>query len=144
MGPTRWPMVEDAGQYRTRRTIHHGMRHHHHVVWLLRRIEVLTASKVPTVPRKRSAFRLKSIVARAGVVAGLVAGCVALPAVGGVPVAHAAVAGSSSYVPVGPVRLVDTRENKGFTRSAPTTLQVPVAGINGVPKTAVADRKSVV
>ena len=29
--------------------------------------------------------------------------------------AHAAVAGSSQYVPVGPVRLVDTRENKGFT-----------------------------
>ncbi len=104
---------------------------------------MLTASKVPTVPRKRSVFRLKSVVARAGVVAGLVAGCVALPAFGGVPVVHAAVAGSSSYVPVGPVRLVDTRENKGFTRSAPTTLQVPVAGISGVPKTAVAISLSV-
>jgi hypothetical protein len=83
------------------------------------------------------------MITRAGVVAGLAVGCVALPAVGGVPVVHAAVAGSSSYVPVGPVRLVDTRENKGFTRTAATTLDVPVAGVGGVPKGAVAVSLSV-
>ena len=80
---------------------------------------------------------VRSMITRCGVVLALLAGVAVVPAAGG-SVAHAAVAGSSQYVPVGPVRLVDTRENKGFTRTAPTTLKVPVAGVNGVPKNATA------
>ncbi|MCU1362073.1 MAG: hypothetical protein JWN99_3362 [Ilumatobacteraceae bacterium] len=84
----------------------------------------------------------RSLIARLGIVLGLVVGVV-VPVVAARSVGHAAVAGTSSYVPVGPVRLVDTRENKGFTRSGDTTLQVPVANIGGVPKNATAVTLSV-
>jgi hypothetical protein len=84
----------------------------------------------------------RSLIARLGVVLGLVVGVV-VPVVAARSIGHAAVAGTSAYVPVGPVRLVDTRENKGFTRSGPTTLQVPVANVNGVPKNATAVTLSV-
>src|SRR4051794_2149849 len=86
---------------------------------------------------------VKSLIVRCGVVLGLVLGLVALSPGAGGHVAQAAVAGSSQYVPVGPVRLVDTREDKGFTRTGPTSLHVPGAGTSGFPKNAVAVSLSV-
>jgi hypothetical protein len=80
---------------------------------------------------------VKSWIVRGGLLASLVLGLVAIAPRGGDPKVEAADP-TSQYVPVGPVRLVDTRENVGFTRTAPTTLNVPVTGISGVPKNAIA------
>lgn len=48
-----------------------------------------------------------------------------------------AVAGAA-YVPVGPVRVADTRASFGFTSSGPDTIRVRIAGVSGVPADAVA------
>jgi len=48
----------------------------------------------------------------------------------------AAAAPTTSYVPVGPERLVDTRVNQGFQRVNGLTLKVPTAGVGSVPAAA--------
>jgi hypothetical protein len=78
----------------------------------------------------RSGARLASAVLVA--VAAVVA--VALPsaAVPSAAVPSAAVP-SSGYVPVGPIRLADTRAGSGFERLDPQTIRIPVHGRPGVP-----------
>ena len=46
--------------------------------------------------------------------------------------------GASYLVPMAPVRLCDTRTPFGSRRLSSTTIRVPVAGVRGVPKDAVA------
>jgi len=46
--------------------------------------------------------------------------------------------GASYLVPMAPVRVCDTRTPFGSRRLSPTTIRVPVAGVRGVPKDAVA------
>lgn len=53
-------------------------------------------------------------------------------------VAPAAAPVTSAYRPVGPVRLADTRTGQGFETLGDGTVRVPVAGLRGVPKDAVA------
>lgn len=65
--------------------------------------------------------------------AGAVAGATVLSR----PV-HAVEPGAGYLVPMAPVRVCDTRERFGFRRLSASTIRVPLAGVEGVPKTAVA------
>jgi hypothetical protein len=55
-----------------------------------------------------------------------------------VPVPAASAASTSVLVPVGPIRLADTRTGEGFSRPAADRIRVVVAGRDGVPGDAVA------
>jgi hypothetical protein len=94
-----------------------------------------TAGRATTRTSPRSRWSRLSRIVAAAVVAGAVLG-----ATSGVDIGHrtparalAAVAGTSTYLPIGPVRLADTRAaDCGCTRIDPYTIRVQVAGRFGV------------
>ncbi len=71
-----------------------------------------------------------------GVLVAIVAGAL----IGRAPAASAADGAASRYLPVGPVRLADTRApaKGGYTKLDTSTIRVPVAGRGGVPADATA------
>ena len=93
-----------------------------------------------TATDRSTARRRSALVIASSLLAGTVLGATGLPVldVTNLASADATPSPTSVFVPVGPLRVADTRDGSGFSRQSATTITVPIAGHAGVPDAAIA------